>query len=95
MVVSRANFADVLGNKTPAPMPPTQKASPAKKPPPPQLLVAREEVKSVFGKAPRPQKTRKQAHDDDDEDESSEPSQFRQIVQSILRRMELIFGVEE
>ncbi len=70
-----------------------------KKPLPPKPIaikkpVVADETKSVFGKAPSPQKKTKQAFSDEDA-ESTEPSALRQIVQTVLRRMESIFGVEE
>ncbi|KAL5966783.1 Thrombospondin-3b [Taenia solium] len=52
-----------------------------------------DEVKSVFGKAPKPKK-KAPAYSDESE-ESSKPSVLRQVVQSVLRRMEAIFGVDE
>lgn len=52
-----------------------------------------DEVKSVFGKAPKP-KRKTPAYSDENE-ESSKPSVLRQVVQSVLRRMEAIFGVDE
>ncbi len=70
-----------------------------KKPLPPKPIaikkpVVADDTKSVFGKAPSPQKKTKQAFSDEDA-ESTEPSALRQIVQTVLRRMESIFGVEE
>ncbi len=70
-----------------------------KKPLPPKPIaikkpVVADDTKSVFGKAPSPQKKTKQAFSDEDAD-STGPSALRQIVQTVLRRMESIFGVEE
>ncbi len=70
-----------------------------KKPLPPKPIaikkpIVADETKSVFGKAPSPQRKTKQAFSDEDA-ESTEPSALRQIVQTVLRRMESIFGVEE
>ena len=52
-----------------------------------------DEIKSVFGKVPK--QKRKATDYSDEDDESAKPSVLRQIVQSVLQRMEAIFGVEE
>lgn len=52
-----------------------------------------DEVKSIFGKAPK--QKRNSADYSDEDDESARPSVLRQIVQSVLQRMEAIFGVDE